>query len=78
MRKGLLVMVEWEDASCHTSWYERDETSSLRGINTVSIGWKVKTKKGYIGVAASRNEHEKYTDINVIPRKNIISIRKLE
>lgn len=78
MRKKPLLIIEWEDASCHPDWFKEDEASNFRGINTNSVGWKIKVKKGYIGIAASRTEYGKYSDLSIIPRRNIISIKKLE
>jgi len=83
MRKLPLLIVEWDDITTHSGWEWDDKSCSDKVLRCVSVGWKVKSGKGFLELTPMRSEskvskYSKCDDRQVIPRGCIRSIRRLE
>jgi len=83
MRKLPLIVVEWDDITTHSGWEYDDEDMSKHCLACVSVGWKVKSSKGYLQISPVRSgwsgsRYSKCDDRQIIPKGCIKSIRRLE
>lgn len=78
MRKRQLVIVEWIDASTHNAWRDEKDTDTVKEYKCITVGWKQKSRRGYLGLASTRNHIGDCSDLTIIPRSCVRSIRGLE
>jgi hypothetical protein len=77
VKKRSLVVIEWVDAvTCH-GWENEDKVQSEFNHN-LSVGWKLKSDRRHFRLTPMRDGEGRCTDIQVIPRSNVTSIRKIE
>ncbi len=77
-KKRQLLVIEWEDAAHYTSWRQGKDCREDTPMATRSVGWKVPSPKGCVVIVGSQNEYDDVSGREVIPRRYIKSIRKLE
>jgi len=77
-KKRHLLVIEWVDAARYTSWRQAKECVEDIPMQTRSVGWKVPSPKGAVVVVGSQNEYDDVSGREVIPRKYITSIRRIE
>ena len=77
-KKRQLLVIEWEDVSRYGGWRDAKECKKDTPMLTRSVGWKVPSSKGCVTIVACHNEQDDVSSREVIPRKYIKSIRKLE
>jgi len=77
-KKRQLLVVEWLDASHYSSWKDAERCIEDSPMLTRTVGWKVPSAKGCITIASSHTELDDVSGRDIIPRKYIVSIRKLE
>lgn len=79
MRKRSLVLVEWEDIATYNSWRSEGKANEVKPMICQTVGWKMKAPSSKkIAVASTRNCVDECSDLTVIPKANIKSIRRLE
>jgi len=78
MRKLPLIIVEWSDITSHSSWYNEQTASQKQALVNMSVGWKLKSDREFIRLTPMRSGSGDCTDVQVIPRGCIKSIRRLE
>ena len=83
MRKLPLIVVEWEDITTHSGWEYDDVDLSKNVLACVSVGWRVKSSRGYLQIVPMRSQwhgskYSKCDDRQIIPRGCIKSIRRIE
>ena len=83
LKKRPLLVIEWLDAAGSHTWRdeknvieEKEEDDGL--AHTFCVGWKLKSNRKTITVAATRNVWDDCNDRETIPRNCIKSIRRLE
>lgn len=78
MRKRQLLLVEWEDTGTLSRWRDEKDSADFKELRCFTVGWKLKSKPRHLHIASTRNNVDECSDMTVIPRKNIVSIRRLE
>ena len=83
MRKLPLIVVEWNDITTHSGWEWDDKSYSGKVLHCVSVGWKLKSSRGFLEITPMRSgwegsKHSKCDDRQIIPRGCITKIRRLE
>jgi len=78
MKKKPLLIIEWDDTFTKSSWIDERDTENLKSHICHTVGWKMKSAKGKITVASSRNWQNECADTTIIPKANVKSIRRLE
>ena len=74
------VVVEWHD-SAHISpgdWVDRAHLGDVTPCAVVTAGWLVARSEAVIVIAQSLSEAGDATGVFVIPRCNVVAIRKLK
>ncbi len=77
-KKKPLFEIEWIDASHYSSWTQAKECKEDCPINTRTVGWRVPSRKDCIELIMTHTEHDDVSGREVIPRKFIKSIRRIE
>ncbi len=77
MRKLPLVIVEWEDITTHRAYKDELESGKIEPVKAISVGWRLKSKKGYLALTPMRFDNGECGDRQVIPKGCITSIKKL-
>ena len=83
MRRAKIVVVEWEDASTNTGYWDKNDPERFGPVPTETVGHLIKKDKSAVYLCAEvfRENGKKITDrrhIHTIPRKMIKRIRELE
>jgi len=79
MQRRPLILVDWEDIAYDPSWHREDALDDCSPLLCHTVGWRMKSGKGFLRVAATRSSGvKKCADITSIPNKNIRNIRRLE
>lgn len=77
-KKRPLMVVEWVDATHYSSWKNVKECIEDKLIVVRSVGWKVLSSRDFIELTSSVNEYDDVSARELIPRKNIKSMRRVE
>jgi len=78
MKKRPLLIVEWDDISTHRAYSDEKEAGQFEPVKAVSVGWRLKGKRGYLALTPMRFNNGECGDRQVIPNGCITSIRKVE
>lgn len=78
IRKRQLIVVEWDDISNYSGWQDEKESHKWTPLRCVSVGWKLKSDRKNLKIAATRSETDQCSDRSVIPKSVIRSIRRIE
>ena len=81
-KKTQIVRVEWEDAATWTGWRDHDEIAKLAILKQTTIGFLISRDKELLRVAASYapspQGREQFSDVWLIPAKNVISRKVID
>jgi hypothetical protein len=71
-------MLEWRDAAGSANWRSQKSAQGEPLAENVTSGWLVKRgrKKWVIAASVNRGNHD-VSDVTVIPRANVVSVRSL-
>ena len=77
-RKKPLLEIEWIDASHYSGWKDAKDCKKDSPVTTRTVGFKVPSRRDCIVLAMTHNEYDDVSGREVIPRKLIKSIRRIE
>jgi len=75
MKTYKIVKVEWDDISAYTAWRNIGEVKDCTPLRCVTVGTRVKAKRGNLAVFQTISENMNVADAMIIPKKNV---RKVE
>lgn len=74
-KKYKLVEVFWEDSCYHSGWKTKSE--KIAPSNCRTVGYLVRDTKGFIAIAMSVSDGGSSSETMCIPRKVLLSKRKI-
>lgn len=78
MKKRQLLLVEWKDITTHRAYKDESEAGEIDPVKAISVGWKLRAKRGYLAITSMRFDNGECGDRQIIPKDCITNIKRLE
>ena len=78
MKKGTLVVVEWQDTTINISWHGENNLEDCQPNVCFTVGWQVNSSRTILRIASTRNINGEWVGITAIPKGCVRNIRKLD
>lgn len=75
-RRHFLVEVIWNDAASNHGWYGPSDFSECSLVTVKTVGYLLRRNRKDVAVAQGVSEHDKYSEVWVIPSASVVSIHR--
>jgi hypothetical protein len=73
--KPQLVEITWDDIASYPGWQEGED--DLHPCRCYSLGYITSQDKKVIRIAQTRSEDDAFGNVKVIPKVNVVKVRRL-